>query len=35
MGFNPNREYKANKTDYVNIVAALILTIVVLIWALN
>ena len=35
MGFNPNREYKANKTDYENIVAALILTIAVLIWALN
>tara|TARA_B100000900_G_scaffold274189_1_gene234311 strand:+ start:263 stop:370 length:108 start_codon:yes stop_codon:yes gene_type:complete len=35
MGFNPNKEYKANKTDYVNILSALILTIAVVIWALN
>ena len=35
MGFNPNKPYKANKTDYLNIVAALFLTIIVVIWALN
>ena len=34
MGFDPNRPYKANKTDYANIVFALI-TIAVVAWALN
>ena len=35
MGFDPNRPYKANKTDYANIVFALIITIAVIVWALN
>ncbi len=35
MGFDPNRPYKANKTDYINIFAALFLTIIVIIWALS
>jgi len=35
MGFDTNKPYKANKTDYLNIVAALLLTTIVLIWALN
>ncbi len=35
MGFDPNKPYKANKTDYLNIFAALLLTIIVVIWALS
>ena len=35
MGFDPNRPYKANKTDYAHIVFALIITIAVVAWALN
>ena len=35
MGFNPNKEYRANKTDYINIIIAVILTVAVVIWALN
>jgi|TARA_X000001036_G_scaffold178518_1_gene169023 hypothetical protein len=35
MGFNPNKEYRANKTDYINIIFAVILTVAVVIWALN
>ena len=35
MGFDPNRPYKANKTDYLNIITAFLLTVIVVIWALN
>jgi len=35
MGFDPNRPYKANKTDYFNIIFAFILTAIVVIWALS
>jgi hypothetical protein len=35
MGFDPNKPYKANKTDYINIILALALTAAVVIWALN
>ena len=35
MGFDPNRPYKANKTDYFNIVFCIILADVAIIWALN
>jgi len=35
MGFDPNRPYKANKTDYVNIILAIALTAAVFIWAIS
>ena len=35
MGFDPDKPYRANKTDYLNIIAALVMTIIVVIWALN
>jgi hypothetical protein len=35
MGFDPNRPYKANKTDYLNIIFAIALTAAVIIWALS
>ena len=35
MGFDPNKAYKANKKAYINIIAALLLTIIVVIWALS
>jgi len=35
MGFDPNRPYKANKTDYVNIALCIVLAVVAIIWALN
>lgn len=35
MGFDPNRPYKANKVDYINIIAALILTVVVIVCAIS
>ena len=35
MGFDPNRPYKANRTDYFNIVFCIILAIAAIIWALS
>ncbi len=35
MGFDPNKPYKANNTDYINIIFAFILTAIVVIWALS
>ena len=35
MGFDPNRPYKANKYDYINIVFCLILAMLAIYWALN
>jgi len=35
MGFDPNRPYKANKIDYLNIIGALLLIVIVITWALS
>ncbi len=35
MGFDPNRPYKANKYDYINISICIILAILAISWALN
>ena len=35
MGFDPNRPYKANRTDYLNIIFSIILAVVAIIWALS
>jgi len=35
MGFDPNRPYKANRTDYVNIALSIVLAIIAIIWALS
>jgi hypothetical protein len=35
MGFDPNRPYRANKTDYFNIIFSIVLAVVAIIWALS
>ena len=35
MGFDPNRPYKANRTDYLNIILCIALAISAITWALN
>mgnify|MGYP000051652250 CR=1 FL=1 len=35
MGFDPNKPYKANRTDYFNIILCIALAVIAIIWALN